>query len=250
MASFIHLHMHSAYSLAEGAIKIKDLVKLCIKQNMPAVAVTDTNNLFGAMEFAVEAAESGIQPIIGVQVNIGGEGHQLVLLVQNEEGYRNLCKLLSDAYLEGEAQEQVSVNRDRLKAQGSGLICLTGGMKGAVNQYLLYHQPEQAEAELLFLKDIFADRLYIEIQRHGLEQEDQTESALINLAYKYDVPLVATNDCYFTDKESYEAHDALLCIAEGRYVVEDERRRAARQPGQAGRLPGLRPPRMSHARWT
>ena len=223
--SFVNLHTHSAYSLAEGAITVKDLVKLCIRRKMPALAVTDSNNLFGAMEFATEAASKGIQPIIGVQILIGGEEDQLVLLVQTNEGYRNLCKLLSDAYLLGEANTKATISKETLKAHAAGLICLTGGIKGPVQKHLLHNQVDHAEAELLELKAMFGDRLYVELQRHGWDDEDRTETAMIDLAYKHDVALVATNDCYFEDEEAYEAHDALLCIAEGRYITEDNRRR-------------------------
>ncbi|MGB4106648.1 MAG: DNA polymerase III subunit alpha [Alphaproteobacteria bacterium] len=223
--SFVHLHAHSAYSLAEGAIQVKDVVKLCTKEGMPAVAVTDTNNLFGALEFAIEAQKNGIQPIIGTQVTVGKEGHQLVLLVQTEEGYRNLCLLLSDAYLQGDPQASVHIERDKLRTYNAGIICLTGGAKGAAAQFIMHGQKEQAEADILELKDIFKDRLYIELQRHALPEEDQSETGLIDLAYKHNIPLVATNDCYFSDPEIYEAHDALLCIADGRYVTEENRRK-------------------------
>ncbi|MCB1532398.1 MAG: DNA polymerase III subunit alpha [Alphaproteobacteria bacterium] len=229
-AEFVHLHVHSAYSLAEGAIKTKDLIKLCKAQAMPAVAVTDSNNMFGALEFAIEAKNNGVQPIIGVQLLIGDAEknettHQLVLLAQNEAGYRNLCKLVSDAYLLGEDNAQIAVKAEELKTHADGVICLTGGPKGALVQKLFHHQDEAAESELLSLKEIYGDRLYIELQRHGWEEEDATEERLIDLAYKHDVPLVATNDCYFKTRKGYQAHDALLCIAEGRYVTEDDRRK-------------------------
>jgi DNA polymerase-3 subunit alpha len=228
-AAFIHLHVHSAYSLAEGAIRTKELIKLCAKKGMPAVAVTDTNNLFGALEFAMEAQKAGIQPIIGTQVSVGEEGHQLALLVQTEEGYRNLCRLVSDAYLQGDPQKQVHLTKEKLTEFNSGLICLTGGSRGAVAQYVFHGQSDKAEAEILELKNIFGDRLYIELQRHGWVEEDQSEHGLIDLAYKYNIPLVATNDCYFATPDVYEAHDALLCIADGRYVTEDNRRRVTRE---------------------
>jgi DNA polymerase-3 subunit alpha len=227
--SFVHLHVHSAYSLAEGAIQTKDLVKLCQKKKMPAVAVTDTNNLFGALEFAMEAQKAGIQPIIGAQVDVGEEGHQLVLLVQTEEGYRNLCLILSDAYLQGDPQKKVHITKEKLAEFNAGLICLSGGPKGATAQNLFHGQGEQAEAEILSLKEIFHDRLYIELQRHGWAEEDQSEAGLIDLAYKHNIPLVATNDCYFADPDVYEAHDALLCIADGRYVTEENRRRVTEE---------------------
>jgi DNA polymerase III subunit alpha len=225
MSRFIHLHTHSAYSLAEGAITVKALVKLCVKNDMPALAITDTNNLFGALEFASEAADKGVQPIVGAQVLVDTPDHQLVLLVKSEEGYRNLCRLVSDAYMNSGEEARAIITKEELKKFNGGLICLTGSTRGAVNQHILHHQLEQAEAELLFLKGIFGDRLYIELQRHGWEEEERAEPALIELAYKHDIPLVATNDVYFANEEGYEAHDALLCIADGRYVTEADRRR-------------------------
>ncbi len=224
-SSFIHLHVHSAYSLAEGAIKVKDLIKRCVAEHMPAVAVTDTNNLFGAMEFALEAKKAGVQPIFGAQVEIGEEGMQAVLLVQNEQGYKNICHLISDAYMGGDEDIRAVISKDHLKEFSSGLICLSGGSAGEVAHHILHGQEDKAEEILLYFKSLFGDRYYVEIQRHGWEQEDQCEDALIELAYKHDVPLVASNDCYFTDRDGHAAHDALLCIAEGRYISEDDRRK-------------------------
>lgn len=218
---FVHLHLHSAYSLAEGAIKVKDLVKMCVKSKMPAVAVTDTNNMFGAMEFALEASKNGVQPILGAQVTIVG-GTQLVFLVQNEQGYKNLCKIISASYI---GTEEVMASYETLGKYADGLICLSGGLKGAIAQHILHNQKDKAEEEVQHLKSLFGDRLYIEIQRHNDADEDACEDGLIDLAYKFDVPLVATNDCYFRDRDAHLAHDALLCIAEGRYVSEDDRRK-------------------------
>lgn len=225
MNQFVHLHLHSAYSLAEGAIKVKDLVKLCVKQSMPAVAVTDSSNMFGALEFAMDAAKNGVQPIIGAQVLYTEDEHQLVLLVQNSVGYLNLSRLISDAYMGGDAASKPVISREDLKAYSDGLICLSGGSKGPVNYELFHRQMDKAKEHFLYLKECFGDRFYSEIQRHGWEVEDATEEALLDLSYKHDVPLVATNDCYFTDRGAYEAHDALLCISEGRYVTEEDRRK-------------------------
>ena len=229
MNQFIHLHVHSAYSLAEGAIKVKDLVKLCKHEQMPAVAVTDTNNLFGAMEFSKEAASHGIQPIIGCQVTVDEEGHQLVLLAQNEQGYRNLCKIVSAAYVnkteEGDFSPDTYVSRGTFAEYPKGIIVLSGGNKGKISANVIHNQLDRARAELEWLKETFDGRFYIELQRHGLPEEDKIEETLIDLAYEYDVPLVATNNCYFKDRTAYEAHDALLCIAEGRYVTETDRRK-------------------------
>ncbi len=224
-SGFIHLHVHSAYSLAEGAIPVKDLIKKCVAGGMPAVAVTDTNNLFGAMEFATEAAKAGVQPIIGVQLTVGANGEQIVLLVQSEAGYRNLSKLVSESYMKAGENRAFEVTPERIAQYNEGLICLTGGLAGEVAQALLHHRAHEAEAALLHLKGIFRDRLYIELQRHGWPDEDAVEDALIELAYKHEIPLVATNDCYFGERDAYEAHDALLCIAEGRYISEANRRK-------------------------
>jgi DNA polymerase-3 subunit alpha len=228
-ASFVHLHVHSAYSLAEGAIQIKTLIKKCKSLGMPAVAVTDSNNLFGAMEFALEATKEGIQPILGSQVLVGVEEHQLVLLVQSEVGYMNLSALISNAYMNSEGTTKPTLSMEHIAKHADGLICLTGGVKGSIGQTLVSRRADEATAHLKTLKDIFGDRLYIELQRHETAEENEIEPGLLELAYKHDIPLVATNDCYFPAEEFYDAHDALLCIAEGRYVTEDDRRKVTRQ---------------------
>lgn len=223
--TFIHLHVHSAYSLAEGAIKVKDLIKTCKNNNIPAVAVTDTNNMYGAMEFCSEALKAGIQPILGAEVNVEQGDDQLVLLVQSEVGYRNICRLMSDAYMHEDSGQGVNISLEQLKEFSEGLICLTGGLVGGVGQRLLHGQDDEAKQYLLALKDAFGDRLYIELQRHGLVGEDKIEERLIDLAYAENIPLVATNNVYFANRAMHEAHDALLCIAGGRYVTEDDRRK-------------------------
>jgi DNA polymerase-3 subunit alpha len=240
-ADFVHLRVHSAYSLSSGAIKIKDLVKLCRKMAMPAVAMTDAGNLFGALEFAMAAAESGVQPIIGCELGIrradaGGNERisragpaltpdALVLLVQNEAGYRNLLQLVSKSHLEAPSGEVPQIDLADLKSRGEGLICLTGGPAGPVGRLLGESQAEAAEAMLAQLKAIFPGRLYVELMRHNLATEDRIEGALVELAYKRDLPLVATNDVHFAERAEYEAHDVLLCIAEGVTQNEPVRRR-------------------------
>ncbi len=232
LASFVHLRVHSAYSLSEGALKIKELVKLCGKQHMPAVAVTDTNNLFGALEFAMAAVDAGIQPIIGCQLSIvdgawSGKTppDRIVLLAQTEEGYRNLLKLVSRAHLETDPAEETHAKFAWLEGYTDGLICLTGGVAGPIGRLLAGSHVDEAAIMLRRLKALFPQRLYVELMRHGLDAERRQEPALLDLAYAEDVPLVATNDCFFADQGMYEAHDALLCIADGTYIVEDNRRR-------------------------
>ena len=253
-ADFVHLRVHSAYSLSEGAIKIKDLVSLCRRQNMPAVAVTDSGNLFGALEFSLAAAAAGVQPIIGCQIavtrsdpgadsTLGGRGglgpakaetatpDELVLLVQNEVGYRNLLEIVSASYLESEPDGAPQVGLERLEGRCEGLIALTAGPKGAVGRLLAERRDEWAEGVLLVLSRLFPGRLYVEIQRHGLEREAAIEEALIDLAYKHEIPLVATNDVYFADRSMHEAHEALLCIAGGTYLSQTDRRQVSPEHG-------------------
>ena len=223
IASFVHLHVHSAYSLAEGAIKVKDLIKRCKTTDTPAVAITDTNNLFGAMEFAKTAKSEGIQPIIGCQLQIENFGH-IVLLVQTEEGYRNLCALVSSAHLDTEDNALPNASLENVSKYATGLICLSGGYNGVLNNLFLEGQTKEHPA-IQSLCQAFADRFYIELQRHGWGDEDQVEGSLLDFAYEDNIPLVATNDCYFLNRNMYGAHDALLCIAEGRYITEDDRRK-------------------------
>ncbi|MGF1631105.1 MAG: DNA polymerase III subunit alpha [Kiloniellaceae bacterium] len=240
-ADFVHLRVHSAYSLSEGAIPVKALVKLCRQQGMPAVAVTDTGNLFGALEFAQTAQKEGVQPIIGCQLHItrtpaspefGEPRHgtapapdQIVLLAQNQKGYENLMRLVSRAFLESEPSEAAQVSFEVLAEHAAGLLALTGGPGGAVGRLLAAEQKDAAAAMLRRLAGIFPGRLYVELQRHGLPGEEAIEPDLLGLAYAQDLPLVATNEAFFPTVADYEAHDALLCIAEGTYVSQSDRRR-------------------------
>ncbi|UCH74638.1 MAG: DNA polymerase III subunit alpha, partial [Rhodospirillales bacterium] len=241
-ADFVHLRVHSAYSLLEGALKIPELVALCRRERMPAVAVTDTGNLFGAMEFAPAAAKAGVQPIIGAQLAVRREaaGPQggaapapdpLVLLVQDETGYRNLLSLLSKSFLETDGGEQPQVALDDLEAAHHGLIALTGGPAGALGRLLADGQAAAARALAERLAGIFDDRLYVELQRHGMAEEAGVEPGLIGLADSLGLPLVATNEAFFADRGMFEAHDALLCIAGGAYIAQPERRRLTPEHG-------------------
>lgn len=241
-APFVHLCVHSAYSLAEGAIKIPELIARCRQDRMPAVALTDTSNLFGALEFSKAAASEGVQPIIGCQIRtslrIEDPRHQelrlpgvlppcdkLVLLVQDEEGYRNLMKLVSQAHLKHAHNPHILF--DWLVECNAGLIALSGGLEGGGAQLLLKGQKQAALEFFRVLGNIFQDRFYIEITRHGWsdQRESAIEDDLIQLAYDLHLPLVATNEAFFIDESMYEAHDALLCVASGSYVSQQDRRR-------------------------
>ena len=236
---FIHLRVHSEYSLLEGAVRLKKLPGLCETAGMPAVAVTDTNNMFAALEFSVTAQAAGVQPIMGCQVDLAyqepvpGERSRLpapvVLLAQDERGYGNLLKLNSCLYLRGDGQV-AHVTLDEIEAHAEGVICLTGGPDGPVGRLLQGGQRPAAEQLLQRLKAAFGDRLYVELQRHpgedgAPEAERLTERGHVEMAYALDLPLVATNDVYFPKADMYEAHDALLCVADGAYVDQNAPRR-------------------------
>jgi DNA polymerase-3 subunit alpha len=229
-ADFVHLRVHSAFSLSEGAILIPDLIALCERHAMPAIAVTDSGNLFGAMQFSEAAFKAGVQPIIGCLLPLAAEDGQgepdgLPVLAQNETGYSNLVKLVSRAFLDSEPGETPHVSWDDLQSHGEGLIALTGGVGGPVGRLLASGQTPAAEAVLARLQALFSDRLYIELTRHGLDEEKRIEPALLHMAYERNLPLVATNDVYFADVAMHEAHEALLCIAQGVTLNNEQRRR-------------------------
>ncbi len=241
-ASFVHLRVKSAYSLLEGAIRPRELAALAGKGAMPAVAVADVNNLFGVFEISETLAKAGVQPIVGCQLSVeldeavpvAGMVRQqkppsIALLVQNDLGYRNLSKVLSAAYLEAKPGDWAHVKADKLAAHAQGLIALTGGPGGPINRLIVEGQPDAAQEALDKLAAIFGDRLYIELQRHGLAEERAAEDRLIDFAYEKNIPLVATNDVHFGAADMYEAHDALLCIADGSFVSQQDRRRLTRE---------------------
>jgi len=237
---FIHLRVHSEYSLLEGAVRLKSLPGLCAKHAMPAVALTDTNNMFAALEFSVTALEAGIQPIVGCQIDLAfdpvppGQNPNrpapLVLLAQNREGYENLLALNSALYLDPE-KPQPEVSPEDLAAHAGGLVCLTGGPRGPLGRLVEDGKTAAAAALLDRLAGIFPNRLYVELQRHPgedatpMEAERRTETWFLSQAYEKALPLVATNDVHFPDPAMYEAHDALICIAEGAYVDQQAPRR-------------------------
>ncbi|MGH7029078.1 MAG: PHP domain-containing protein, partial [Stellaceae bacterium] len=243
-ADFVHLRVHTAYSLSAGAIPVKEAARLCRAGRMPAAAITDTANLFGALEFAGACAAAGVQPIIGCEMALAdrdgecrangsagrqgpahGEPDRIVLLVQSEAGYRNLLALSSRSYLAGEPGAEPAVGLADLAAASEGLICLTGGPNGPVGRLLAEGQAEAAEAALAALMAAFPGRLYVELMRHDQAEETRSEPGLVDLAYRHQLPLVATNDAYFPDRGFYRAHDALLCIAQGTVIVDNERRK-------------------------
>jgi DNA polymerase-3 subunit alpha len=246
---FVHLKVHSAYSLLEGALQIAGLAKLAKAFNMPAVGLTDTNNMFGVLEFSDKMAAAGIQPIAGCALQTDfGDGHgggpvtpvgapdtgarpagPLALLVRNGAGYANLMKLGSACHLKPADTEPPHVKLADIARHAAGLIALTGGPDGPIDSAISAGQEPLARQRLERLKAIFPGLLYVELQRHGLAHEQAAEPRLLQLAYELGLPIVATNECYFAKAEDYEAHDALICIAGGNYVAEDNRRRLSRE---------------------
>jgi DNA polymerase-3 subunit alpha len=233
---FVHLHVHSSYSLLEGALTIARLAEMAKKDRQPALALTDTDNMFGALEFSEKMASAGIQPIVGCALGVdfsdqenrgpaaGDTWPRIVLLAARENGYRSLMRLSSRAFLETAPHERPHIKLAWLDGETDGLIALTGGPNGPLDVAIASGQNALALARCEELQRRFGDRLYIELQRHGMASERAVEPALIELGYGRDIPLVATNEPFFATREDYEAHDALLCIAEGRLIADGDRR--------------------------
>ncbi|MDR2766341.1 MAG: DNA polymerase III subunit alpha [Holosporaceae bacterium] len=225
---FVHLRLHSAYSLAEGAIKIDRLVELCEKNRMPAVAVTDTNNLFGAIEISSKCAARGIQPIVACQLNVKhpkkiDRSVCLLLYAKNENGYQNLIQLASASHLASTSPLYPEISLDLLAKHSQDLLLVTGGVSGSLGALLLENDMSGAEEYLRFLLCHFGDRLYVELSRHNNEHENRIEEAAISLAYDLGIPLVATNNVCYPTPEDFDSHDALICIAQGRTLYDSDR---------------------------
>jgi len=225
---FVHLHVHSEYSLVNGIVRVKDLVKTTKQAGMPAVAVTDQCNLFAMVKFYRAAINNGIKPIIGVDVWITNDKqpsqpYPLVLLCQNNEGYRNLTRLVSRSYVEGQHQGVPILERDWLSGSTDGLIALSGGAQGDIGQALLNNDIASATELLNQWGRLFPERFYLQLQRVGKPQEEDYIHAAVELAQQGDVPVVATNAVHFLRPDDFEAHEVRVCIHEGR-TLDDSRR--------------------------
>ena len=238
---FVHLRVRSAYSLLEGAIKADKIGGLAKADAMPAVAIADRANLFGALEFSVATKGEGVQPIIGCALPVTGIGGALserwaktptvVLLAQTEAGYLNLSELSSMAYLDNDGSEDPHVPWGKVCAHAEGLILLSGGPDGPVDPLFASGKPELARTALTEMARAFGDRIYVELQRHEMPAEALAEPGLVAFAYAHNVPLVATNDVYFKNAQTHQAHDVLLCISDGAFVGQDDRRRVTAEHG-------------------
>ena len=230
-ADFVHLRVHSAYSLSEGAIKADKIPALARDARMPAVAITDTANLFGALEFSQACTAKGVQPIVGCQIALTRADNprlapdHLVVLAQDAAGLANLQRLSSLGFLETDPSLKPQLPFDRIAQHAEGLILLTGGGTGPLSRLLGEGQRAEAERLVAAMAEAFSGRTVMELHRHAMATERAVEPGLIALADARSLPLVATNDCFFAKPSMHEAHDALLCIAEGRLLSEQERRR-------------------------
>ena len=234
-AQFIHLRVRSAYSLLEGAIKAGKVATLAADAGMPAVGVADRANLFGALEFSEAAKSAGVQPIVACALPVTGIGGKIsdrwarvptvVLLVQNEAGWLNLCALSSSAFLDAGSMDEPSVPWTMVAERSEGLILLSGGPDGPVDPLFVQGKPAEGNVALDEMARVFGDRFYVELQRHGLASERQAERGLVEWAYAHDVPLVATNDVHYARAAQAKSHDALMCIADGAFTGQEDRRR-------------------------
>ncbi|MEG2649591.1 MAG: DNA polymerase III subunit alpha, partial [Eubacterium sp.] len=234
---FTHLHVHSEYSLLDGFGRIKDLVGYAVELGMDSLALTDHGVLFGAVEFYKECLAQGIKPIIGCEVYVAPRGltqkesgidnnpYHLVLLAENNTGYKNLCKIVSKGFVDG-FYYKPRVDHDILRAHHEGIICLSACIAGEIPRFIIQDQPEKAAECCELYQDIFGkDHFYLEIQDHRMQQEAKANEGLREFSQKYDIPLVATNDAHYVRRSDAKAHDVLLCIQTATNVEDENRMR-------------------------
>src|SRR5215467_3483947 len=234
VSQFVHLHLHSGFSLLDGACGHDALAKKVAKSGMPAVAVTDHGNLFGAIGFYDAAVEAGVKPIIGCEMYVAktnrfdrdpsaGRPNHLILLSENETGYKNLVKLVSKGYLEG-FYYKPRIDKDLLAEHSEGLIALSACLNGEVSSNLLAGRFEEAEAAAGWFQDIFGkDRFFLEIHDHGLDKQRKIIPDMLKISERTGIPAVATNDSHYMERDDCRAHDILLCIQTGKTVNDPNR---------------------------
>lgn len=227
---FIHLRIHTEYSVSEGLLQLPSLMQKAVSMHMPAIAITDLSNLYAVIKFYQEAFHAGIKPIIGVDLNIANptkteNPYCLTLLCQNNEGYKNLLKLISKSYLEGQSSGKPLIQKTWLTSHANGLIALSGGQEGDIGQALLAHNQEEAKKQLHFWQTLFPNRFYIEVSRIGKPDEHTYIQSVLPLADTFAIPVVATNKVCFLDREDFEAHEARVCIQESITLNDPHRHR-------------------------
>src|ERR1700730_16194075 len=232
---FVHLHCHTDYSLLDGACEISQLMKVVAEQKMPAIAMTDHGNLFGAVEFYTQAKENGVHPVIGCEVYVAQQGigvksesnryNHLVLLCENQEGYRNLIQLVSTGYLDG-FYYKPRIDKDLLSRHSKGLIALSACLRGDVNETLLADRYDEAKRIAYEYTDLFGPKnFFLEMQDHGMDQDRNLLPLVGRLSAETNIPLVVTNDSHYLRKDDARAHEILLCIQTGKTMSDTNRMR-------------------------
>ncbi|MDX1507800.1 MAG: PHP domain-containing protein, partial [Woeseiaceae bacterium] len=229
--TFVHLHVHTEYSLVDSTVRIPALMQSCAEERMPAVALTDKNNLFGMVKFYSKAVAAGVKPLIGADIRIIDDGdpdrpYTLILLCQNNDGYRNLSRLLTRAFVEERYRGDAFVRRHWLTAEAcEGLIALSGGIHGDVGRALALDHPDDARERLQSWLGVFGNRFYLELIRTGRPGEENCVQGSLRLAGELRVPVVASNDVRFIAADDFNAHEARVCIHEGRNLADADRPR-------------------------
>ena len=228
---FVHLHVHTEFSLLDGAAKIKQLVALSAERGNKAVAITDHGNMYGTLQFYTECLSHGIKPIIGSEFYVcedhkqrGGKPvlNHLILLAKNNEGYKNLLKLSSISFVDG-FYYKPRIDYDLLEQYHEGIICLSACLAGSIPQFILQNRLEDAEKLAIRLKNIFGDDFYLEIQNHGIEEQKLVMVELAKMSKKLGIKLVATNDVHYINKEDAEMQDVLMCVQMGKQIDDPDR---------------------------
>mgnify|MGYP003294826287 CR=1 FL=1 len=232
MGDFVHLHVHSEYSLLDGANRIKELPKVAKELGMDAISITDHGVMYGAIEFYKACKDEGIKPIIGCEVyvaprtrfdkeaGIDNKYNHLILLAKNNEGYKNLSKMVSIGFTEGYYYKP-RIDLDTLEKYHDGLICCSACLAGSLPQAILDGNMEKAEEIALWHKNLFGEDYYLEIQDHGINEQKLTNPQIIRIAKETDIPLVATNDVHYTNADDYKTHKVLLCVQTGGKITEE-----------------------------
>jgi len=232
---FVHLHVHTQYSLLDGAIRLDRLIERTRQFGMEAVAVTDHGTMFGALDFYLQATKAGIRPIIGCecyvaprrltdksQLDYRGLSH-LILLAENQEGYRNLCHLASIAQLEG-FYYKPRIDKELLQAHAGGLIALSACLHGELATCILENRPGDADRAARFYQALFGENnFFLEVQNNGIDDQERVNAALCDMSRRLSIPLVASNDCHYLDREDVRAHELLLCVQTGKTIHDPDR---------------------------
>ena len=227
--SFVHLHLHSEYSISDSLIRIKDLLRNSSEKEFPAIAITDANNLFSLVKFYKTAIKNGIKPIIGIEVDLKNENNhekvsRVVLLCKNMKGFNNLSNLITDSYINLNEDNKFTITREQLAERSEGLIALSGGINGELGNAIKLDRKDLIDDSINFWKKNFNNSFYIEISRTGKDFEEEYLSYAMELAEKHELPLVATNDVRFINKEDFQAHEVRVCINNGTYLKDEKRR--------------------------